>query len=95
MLVSIGDIIMIGMSEKEIQEFVDILYPHFLKRLRDDGNFKNNVKSKNATVVSESVEDGGSVTVRLPYDTATFAVPNKTGVTLVAGNTVCLLNWID
>lgn len=83
------------MNEKEIQEFVDLLYPHFVKRLMDDGNFKNNVKAKNAIVVSASVADGSNVSVRLPYDTATFTVPNKTGATLVAGNTVCLLYWID
>ena len=83
------------MNEKEIKEFVELLYPHFVQKLMEDSNFKNNVKAKNATVVSESVEDGGSVIVRLPYDKTAFVVPNKTGVTLTVGNTVCLLYWID
>ena len=42
------------MNNKKIQEFVDILYPFFLKKMRDDGYFKNNVKMKNATVVESA-----------------------------------------
>ena len=82
------------MKNKEIQEFVDILYPFFLEKMRNDGYFKNNVKMKNATVVKDAnVEE--DVEVRLPYDTTSFFVRNETGKSLKQGNLVCIMYWID
>ena len=82
------------MSNKQIEEFVDILYPFFLKKLREDGYFKNNVKMKNATVVKPAnAED--NVEIRLPYDTTTFSVRNETGKALSPGDLVCIMYWID
>ena len=82
------------MTNKEIEEFVDILYPFFLKKMRNDGYFKNNVKMKNATVVgSASIEE--DVEVRLPYDTTSFFVRNETGKDLSQGDLVCVMYWID
>ena len=96
------------MKNKEIQEFVDILYPFFLKKLKDDGCFKNNVKMKNATVISKLAEGESNidkkVEVILPYDSTSFFVLNKTGMDLNAYNpetktnnidTVCLMYWVD
>ena len=82
------------MTNKEIEEFVDILYPFFLKKMRKDGCFKNNVKMKNATVVkSAGIEK--DVEVRLPYDSTSFFVRNETGKVLNQGDLVCLMYWID
>lgn len=82
------------MTNKEIQEFVDILYPFFLKKMREDGYLKNNVKMKNATVVNPAgIEE--DVEVRLPYDTTSFFVRNETGKTLSQGDLVCIMYWID
>ena len=82
------------MTNKEIQEFVDILYPFFLKKMREDGYLKNNVKMKNATVVNPAgVEE--DVEVRLPYDTTSFFVRNETGKILNQGDLVCIMYWID
>ena len=82
------------MNNKQIEEFVDILYPFFLKKMRDDGYFKNNVKMKNATVVeSAGIEE--DVEVRLPYDTTSFFVRNETGKTLNQGDLVCIMYWVD
>lgn len=82
------------MTNKEIQEFVDILYPFFLKKMREDGYLKNNVKMKNATVVkSADIEE--DVEVRLPYDTTSFFVRNETGKALNQGDLVCIMYWID
>jgi DUF2075 family protein len=83
------------MTNKEIENFVDILYPFFLKKMRDDGYFKNNVKMKNATVVSESANIEEDVEVRLPYDKTSFFIRNKTGKELVKGDLVCVMYWID
>ena len=83
------------MNNKEIEEFVNILYPYFLKKMRDDGYFKNNVKIKNATVVSNSAGVEEAVEVRLPYDATSFFVRNETGKTLIQGDLVCIMYWID
>ena len=83
------------MTNKEIEEFVDILYPFFFKKMKDDGYFKNNVKIKNATVVSELVGIEEDVEVRLPYDTTSFFVRNETGKELIQGDLVCIMYWID
>ncbi len=82
------------MTNKEIEKFVDILYPFLLAKMREDGYLKNNVKMKNATVVkSANIED--DVEVRLPYDTTSFFVRNETGKTLNQGDLVCIMYWID
>lgn len=82
------------MNNKDIQEFVDMLYPFFLEKMRKDGYFKNNVKIKNATVVSSAGMEE-DVEVRLPYDTTSFFVRNETGKKLIQGDLVCLMYWID
>ena len=82
------------MTSKQAAEFVDILYPFFLNKMREDGYLKNNVKMKNATVVkSANVEE--DVEVRLPYDTTSFVVRNETGKVLNQGDLVCIMYWID
>lgn len=83
------------MNNKQIEEFVEIIYPHFLKKMKADGYFKNMVKIKNATVVSESAGVEEDVEVRLPYDTTSFFVRNETGKTLIQGDLVCIMYWID
>lgn len=82
------------MTNKEIQKFVDILYPFFLEKMREDGYLKNNVKMKNATVV-ESANAEENVKVRLPYDTTSFLARNETGKTLNQGDLVCIMYWVD
>ena len=82
------------MNNKQIEEFVNILYPFFLKKMREDGYLKNNVKMKNATVV-ESASAEEDVKVRLPYDKTSFFVRNETGKVLNQGDLVCIMYWID
>lgn len=82
------------MNNREIEEFVDTLYPFFLKKIRNDGYFKNNVKMKNATVVRPAGV-GEDVEVRLPYDTTSFFVRNETGKELIQDDLVCVMYWID
>ena len=78
------------MTNKEIEEFVGMLYPFFLEKMKKDGAFKNNVKMKNATVVSSAnIEE--DVEVRLPYDTTSFFVRNVTGKVLNQGDLVCAM----
>ena len=83
------------MTNKEIENFVDILYPFFLKKMKNDGCFKNNVKMKNATVVSIKAEIEEDVEVKLPYDVTSFFVRNETGKVLTQGDLVCVMYWVD
>lgn len=82
------------MNNKEIEEFVDILYPFLLAKMREDGYLKNNVKMKNATVV-KAATIGENVEVKFPYDTTSFFVHNETGKNLIQGDLVCIMYWID
>ena len=82
------------MTNKQIEEFVDILYPFFLKKMREDGYLKNNVKMKNAIVVEDANAEG-DVKVRLPYDATSFFVRNETGKVLKQKDLVCIMYWID
>lgn len=87
------------MNTKQAAELAEILYPFFLKKLQEDGLLKNNVKMKNATVVSTLAKDetniDKSVDIKFPYDVTTISVPNKTGVNLNYGDLICLMYWVD
>lgn len=82
------------MNDKQIAEMVDILYPFFVKKMEEDGSFKNNVKMKNAIVVKASSPEE-NVEVRLPFDTTSFSARNETGKALNEGDLVCIMYWID
>lgn len=87
------------MNTRQAEELAEILYPFFLKKLQEDGLLKNNVKMKNATVVSALAEGATNidknVSVKFPYDSTTISVPNKTGVDLKYGDLICLMYWVD
>ena len=87
------------MNDKILEEFVETLYPYFLKKFKKDNSFKSCVKRKNATVISV-LTDGDSnigkfVEVVFPYDTTSISVRNETGVDLSQGDLVCLEYSID
>lgn len=79
---------------KELEDFVEVLYPFIKRRLDKEDTNKSNVKMKNATVVTDS-EVNAEVEVILPYDTTSFFVPNKTGEPLTKGDIICLMYWVD
>lgn len=87
------------MNTKQAAELVEILYPFFLKKLQEDGLLKNNVKMKNATVVSTLAEGetniDKNVEIKFPFDTVSISVLNKTGVDLNKGDLICLMYWVD
>lgn len=77
----------------DIETFIELIYPYFLQKLENDGVLKNYAKIKNATVTA--VNDDETIDVRFPFDNISITVPNKTGETLVVGDVICLLYWID
>ena len=96
------------MSEKELQDFIDLLYPFFLKKLKADGLFKNCIKSTNAAVtwvdtttetIGETTQQvsniGQVVKIKFPYDTKEISVKNKSVSELKVGDLVCVHYYID
>lgn len=96
------------MSDKELRELMELLYPFFIKQLKSEGLFKKCIKSTNATVVwvdttTEKIDDkvvqvsniGKIVKVKLPYDETEISVTNKSTSELNVGDTVCLHYNID
>lgn len=87
------------MNDKELAEFVDLLYPYFIKKMKSDSTFKNCIKSTNATVtwVDTSTESniGKKVKIKFPYDKEEIEVINKSTSELAAGNLVCVHYYID
>lgn len=87
------------MNDKELQEFLEIIYPFIKKKLQSDGLFKNCVQAKNAKVVSVLADGetniGKEVEVIFPYDTTSFFVRNECGKDLNKNDLVILEYWID
>ena len=87
------------MNDKELAELIELLYPHFIKKIKEDGTFKNCIKSTNAKVVSidTSLETniGAEVVIKFPYDTTELAVINKSTSELAVGDLVCIHYHID
>ena len=87
------------MNDKEIAELIDLLYPHFMKKMKSDSAFKNCIKSTNATVtyVDTSLETniGAEVSIKFPYDNTTISVINKSTSELNVGDLVCVHYHID
>lgn len=87
------------MSEKEISELIELLYPHFLKKLKSESAFKSCIKSTNATVSSLGSAGtnnvGARVGVKFPYDSTEISVINKSTTPVGIGDLVCLHYCID
>ena len=83
------------MNDKELSELIELLYPHFVKKMKEDGDFKKCIKSTNATVVSESSSPGSIVNIKFPYDVTEITVKNNSTDTLSKGDLVCVHYYID
>lgn len=87
------------MNDKEISELMDLLYPYFVKKMKEDNTFKNCIKSTNATVswVNTEVTNniGTMVKVKFPYDSTEIEIPNKSASSLSVGDLVCVHYYID
>lgn len=92
------------MDDKELSEFIELLYPHFLKKLKADGMYKNCVKSVNATVtwVDPTTENdvqvsniGKPIKIKFPYDITDISVTNKSTSELNVGDLVCVHYYVD
>lgn len=87
------------MHDKEIAELIELLYPHFLKKIKADGIFKSCVKSKNAKVSwvdpAKETTINAEVKIKFPYDSTEIAVLNKSGLEVKKDDLVCVHYNID
>lgn len=87
------------MNDKELAELIELLYPYFIKKMKTDSNFKNCIKSTNATVtyVDTSLDTniGAEVSIKFPYDSTAISVVNKSTSELAVGDLVCVHYYID
>lgn len=86
------------MSDKEVAEFIDLLYPYFLKKIKSDRAFKNCIRCTNATVTDSGTGEtniGAEVRIKLPYDPTEISVINKSTSELKRGDLVCVHYYID
>ena len=88
------------MNDKELAELIDLLYPHFVKKMKADSAFKNCIKSTNATVTWVDETQGASnigksIKIKFPYDVTEISVLNKSTSELKVGDLVCVHYYID
>lgn len=85
------------MNDKELSKLIDLLYPHFVKKIKNDNMFKNCIKSVNAKVVWTDSDSniGTEVKIRFPYDTSDISVINKSTSNLAINDLVCVHYYID
>lgn len=78
-------------NEKDALALMEVLYPYFIKKYKEDNSFKQTAQIVNGTVVSIN---GANVEVRLnPYDTNTITVKKDTTITVAVGNSVQIMYY--
>ena len=87
------------MNDKELSQLIELLYPHFVKKMKTDESFKNCIRSRNATVsyvnTSLTTNIGSEVKIKFPYDKTEISVINKSTSELSVGDLVCVHYYID
>ena len=79
-------------TEKDANALIDLLYPYFIKKYKEDNSFKQTAQLINGTVVS--TENG--INVRLnPYDKNTIKVKNPNNVEPISVGSSVLIMYYD
>ena len=69
------------MGDKEISELIDLLYPHFLKRLKSESIYKNCIKSKKPETFVSGFVRFGKVAIPPQESAAEGPPPERSGFT--------------
>ena len=86
------------MDERELAELIEVLYPHFIKKMKTEGFIKNAIKSTNAVVTFVDTSEsniGKAVRIKFPYDDTEIEVINKSSKELEKDDLVCIHYNID
>ena len=90
-------------SEKDIEDLVEMLYPYFIKKYKEDQSFKQTPQIVSATLISTNGNQATVVLANEEYIAATenndytnsFKVPILTSETLNNNDYVYLMYWND
>lgn len=84
-------------SEKDALDLMEILYPYFIKKYKEDNSFKHTAMIVNGTAAENSHNEGTKKTKVLvkinPYDTDTISITNNTNDSFVIGNSLQILYY--
>lgn len=78
------------MSEKDALDLIELLYPYFIKKYKEDTSFKQTAQVINATVVSQYNNKKAEVKIN-PYDTTTIQVKVGISENLQPGDSVLVM----
>ena len=80
------------MNDEQMLEFIEQLYPYFIKKYKQDNSFTQTAQMVDAKVMSISEINKNKAVVKVnPYDTDTIIVPIKTTDSIQEGDSVRLL----
>lgn len=80
------------MNDEQMLEFIEQLYPYFIKKYKQDNSFTQTAQMVDAKVISISPVNKSKAIVKVnPYDEDTIIVPIKTTDSIQAGDSVRLL----
>lgn len=90
-------------NEKDIEDLVEMLYPYFIKKYKEDQSFKQTPQIVSAKLISFSGNQATVVLANEEYISSTennkytnsFKVPILTSETLNPGDYVYLMYWND
>lgn len=77
------------MNEKDILDLIELLYPYFIKKYKEDNSFKQTAQLVNATFISYGGK-GAEIKIN-PYDTETIYALLGTTETLKNGDSVLVM----
>lgn len=77
------------MTEQDALDLMEMLYPYFIKKYKEDNSFKNTAQIVNATYISSGGK-GAKVQIN-PYDTEYIYATVNTTETLNAGDSVLVM----
>lgn len=80
------------MNEKDAQALIDLLYPYFIKKYKEDNSFKQTARLVNGTIITD--KDGKKVKIN-PYDSDSSAISfkNPNGIPCPEGSNVLIMYY--
>ena len=81
-------------NEKDIEDLVEMLYPYFIKKYKEDQSFKRTPQIISAKVVSKT-NNQAEVKLADEIGNTTFKVPILTTEEIKVGEYVYLMYWND
>lgn len=79
------------MTEKDAMDLIEILYPYFIKKYKEDNSYKSTAMVTNAIV--KSVDNGVAVIQVNPYDKTNINAVINSGLSIDANDSVLVMYY--